>query len=407
MTTTNPNVRQDYENLNKAFDIDPIKHEINEELLFNTDLLNRCREDCKHTIDRKIATYGGSMVSDVLELIDIRTIHPAGKEIRNNDTGDVLPKGFQIRFDVNIDIGHKNELLEYIWDRDWLTTSPAMVFFRLPEYYQYVREDGIKVIWGIVDGSHRYDAASDANEENVIGWIVDFKISDPITLLSTIRKFANAELNLPKYVKKVRTKEDVAASVIETYRDKNSDLYRKIQNAKEEEITQIYIDEIMTYHYKSQKARAIYKILQNYDDIVVARKEYQSDLIESYIAEHCLDWVPSKSPYCSYVTSKGVRIIVTQTSGEKHLSVAYKYSKLVNDGTNAPIAIVFATSEKGLNKNNANERRNSFRTKVFNTIKDMGEGSKIIFEDLTGVNAKWLCFPELADEFDGGLINLV
>ena len=162
------------EYLNKTFDIDPIKYEVNEDLLFNTDLLNRCREDCKHTIDLKLATYGGSMVSDVLELIDIRTVHPAGKEIRNNDTNEVLPKGFQIRANVNIDIGHKNELLEYIWDRDWLTTAPAMVFFRLPEYYQYVRADGIKVIWGIADGSHRFDAASDANETSIIGWKVDF-----------------------------------------------------------------------------------------------------------------------------------------------------------------------------------------------------------------------------------------
>ena len=100
MTTTNPNVRQDYENLNKAFDLDPIKYEVNEKLLFNTELLNRCREECKHTIDLKVATYGGSMVSDVLELIDIRRVHPAGKEIRNNDTNDVLPKGFQIRANV-------------------------------------------------------------------------------------------------------------------------------------------------------------------------------------------------------------------------------------------------------------------------------------------------------------------
>ena len=37
----------------------------------------------------------------------------------------------------------------------------------------------------------------------------------------------------------------------------------------------------------------------------------------------------------------------------------------------------------------------------------MGEGYKAMFEDLTAVNPSWVCFPELADEFDGGLINLV
>ena len=35
MTTTNdPNVVQDYENLNKAFDLDFLKYEVNENLLF-------------------------------------------------------------------------------------------------------------------------------------------------------------------------------------------------------------------------------------------------------------------------------------------------------------------------------------------------------------------------------------
>ena len=51
MTTTNPNVVQDYENLNSAFDSDFPNREVNEDLVFNTELLNRCREECKHKID--------------------------------------------------------------------------------------------------------------------------------------------------------------------------------------------------------------------------------------------------------------------------------------------------------------------------------------------------------------------
>ena len=132
MTTTNdPNVVQDYENLNKAFDLDSIDYTVNEKLLFNSELLNRCREQCK-PINHLVTAYGGKMITDVLELIDIRTVHPAGKEIRNNKTGTVLPKGFQIRVDININADQRSRILNDIWSKNWNPTKPAMVLFRLP-----------------------------------------------------------------------------------------------------------------------------------------------------------------------------------------------------------------------------------------------------------------------------------
>ena len=81
MTTTNdPNVVQDYENLNSTFNSDFLDYEVNENLVFSTELLNRCRDECKHKIDVQVLAYGGKMVTNVLELIDIRTVHPAGKQ---------------------------------------------------------------------------------------------------------------------------------------------------------------------------------------------------------------------------------------------------------------------------------------------------------------------------------------
>ena len=45
MTTTNePNVVQDYDNLNSAFNSLFPDYQPNENLLFNTELLNRCRQ---------------------------------------------------------------------------------------------------------------------------------------------------------------------------------------------------------------------------------------------------------------------------------------------------------------------------------------------------------------------------
>ena len=400
MTTTNPNAVGDYENINRAFDLDFLDYEVNENLLFNTELLNRCREECKHTIDLKVATYGGKMVTNVLELIDIRTVHPAGKEIKNNKTGRVLPKGFQIRVDTNIDNKHKTSILEDIWNKDWNPSAPAMVFFRLPEEYQYVGEDGILVVWGIADGSHRFDAASDANQTSVIGWLIEMKVDK-------IRKFANAELNRVKYGAKDRSNEDIAGSVCVSYRDETSDLYARIKNAEDGEVNQILLDEILTYHVHAKTANAILRAVQHDPNVVVDRKQYDSTRMENYLAEHKIDWITTKEDYHHYVSNKGVRVIVIQDQGTSHIITAHHICQLIQI-SDKPITVAFSVNKTSkLTKENAEAERLSFKRKVINTIKVMGLGYKAMFEDLTAVNPSWVCFPELADEFDDGLINLV
>ena len=106
-----PLMNQNYTTLNDTFGVQNEEHVINERLLFNSEMLDRCRQDCKHYISRSLTEYGGKMVKDDLQLIDIRTVHPAGKEITNNKTGQVLPKGFQIRYDTNVDNAHKKTFL--------------------------------------------------------------------------------------------------------------------------------------------------------------------------------------------------------------------------------------------------------------------------------------------------------
>ena len=398
--TQTPNMVQNYTTLDDIFGVQYEEHTINENLLFNSEMLNRCRAECKHDISLAVAQHGGKMISNVLELIDIRSVHPAGKEIKNNKTGKVLPKGFQIRYDTNIDNAHKNDILEDMWNGDWLPSAPAIVLFRLPEEYQYIGEDGIKVIWGIIDGAHRFDAADDANQENIIAWLVDMEIDK-------IRKFANAELNRVKYGAKSRTDNDIAASVIVSYKDETSDLYARIENAEEGETNQILIDEIKSYHVKDQTAGKILRIIMHDPDVIVDRKEYDAKRMTNYIAEHRVTWSKTKDPDCDYVTDKGVRIILTQASGSNHVIVAHNICKLMQ-ASNAPISVVFATAiTDKLNKNNALEKRLAFKRKVLDVIKVMGQGYKMMYEDLTGVNPNWLCFPELADEFDDGMINIM
>ena len=129
--------------------------------------------------------------------------------------------------------------------------------------------------------------------------------------------------------------------------------------------------------------------------------------MKNYLAEHKIDWITTKEDYHNYVSDKGVRVIVLQDQGSSHIITAHHICQLQRI-SNDPITVAFSVDKSSkLTKENAEAERQAFKRKVINTIKVMGEGYKAMFEDLTAVNPSWVCFPELADEFDGGLINLV
>ena len=400
MTTTNdPNVGQNYENLNKVFDLDSIDYPVNENLLFNTELLNRCRVECK-PINHLVQQYGGKMVKDVLELTDIRTIHPAGKEIRNNITKEVLPKGFQVRYDTNINEKQKNKILNDIWSKYWNPTKPAMILFLLPKEYQYTGKDGVQVVWGIIDGAHRFAAASDDNQERIIAWLVDIP-------LKKIPKFANAELNRIECPQLDRSTEDVAASICLSILDEESDIYAKLENAEDGEKDKILRDEIRTYHYTHHKEiDAILRRIQHNPNVVVDRKQYGSDQMKNYIAEHVINWTKTSEDYHDYVSDKGVRVIVKQAQGESHITVANHICRL--QSSNKPITVAYTVDKaRKLTKENADAERREFIRKVNETIETNYKAGKLKYEDGTFINPNWVCLPELADEFDDGLITIV
>ena len=102
---------------------------INESLLFNSDLLERCRTFSPRIV-QSLNGYG-KLVEDQLQLIDMRQVHPAGKEIRNNKTGKVLPKGFQVRTDITIDHGNRDAILHDIEQKDWNPYARQIILFLL------------------------------------------------------------------------------------------------------------------------------------------------------------------------------------------------------------------------------------------------------------------------------------
>ena len=104
--------------------------EINEKLTFNSDLVSRCIRHSPRIVNT-LKGYG-KLLEEELQLVDMRQVHPAGREITNNDTKEVLPKGFQVRSDINIDTGNRDAIAHDISQNDWDPYQPQMILFKLP-----------------------------------------------------------------------------------------------------------------------------------------------------------------------------------------------------------------------------------------------------------------------------------
>ena len=310
--------------------------EINEKLTFNSDLVSRCIRHSPRIVNT-LKGYG-KLLEEELQLVDMRQVHPAGREITNNDTKEVLPKGFQVRSDINIDTGNRDAIAHDISQNDWDPYQPQMILFKLPKEYRYVNNDGIEVIWGILDGNHRFDAASQQLQERIIAWLVDMP-------LNKVRKYGNAEANRQKNSSKPRSNQDIADSIKVDIKDKTTQLYKDYIKAKEYEqevresddpnsipkqktVEQVVKEEINDYNVHANTSGAVYRIVVHESDIVVARKDYDAERRELYISEHYPEYIKVTGEQWDYETPQGVRIILIESTAERYLNVAHKICKI-------------------------------------------------------------------------------
>ena len=368
--------------------------EINENLLFNSDLLKLCRKKSP-TIKKSLKGYG-KLVEDELQLVDMRQVHPAGKEIRNNKTGEVLPKGFQIRSDMLIDTVNRDAIAEDISEKDWSPFTEQIILFLLPEEYKYTNNDGIEVIWGILDGNHRYDAADMQREENIIAWLVKM----PVNL---IVKYGNAEANRQKNSSKPRSNENIAVSVMKMMDDPTTKLYEDLKKAEESGDKKIDIieKELEDYHLHANTVPAILRIIiHESKQEICERKDYDSKRRAGYISEFYPEYIKVTGKDWDYETPEGVRVILIESSGSNHIIVAHKICKMQKEN-NDPISIVFSNAKGDkVTKENRDAIRRKFQTQIYGVIKEMHEGYDKIFDKKTAVVPTFECLPELSDEFD-------
>jgi hypothetical protein len=374
---------------------------INESLLFNSDLLERCRTFSPRIV-QSLNGYG-KLVENELQLIDMRQVHPAGKEIRNNKTGKVLPKGFQVRTDITIDHANRDAILHDIEQKDWNTHQRQIILFLLPEEYRYVNSDGIEVIYGILDGNHRYDAASMAAQENIIAWLVDMPINK-------LRKYGNAEANRQQNSSKPRSNQDIADSIKIDLDDSTTQLSKDVKKAEDDDklnVRDVLSKELDDYHVHFKTKQPIIRIIIDESNIVVDRKDYDAPRREVYVSEFCPTWIKVKGKDWDYETKDGVRVILIEASGSNDLIVSGKISRMQD--SNTPISICFSNAKgQKITKENRNIVRRQFMEKIYKNIRVIGKADQKLFVDKTGVIPSFECLPELADELDtNNLIRVI
>ena len=372
--------------------IDMSKVEINENLLFNSDLLEKCRI-FSPPIAPSLKGYG-KLVEDQLQLIDMRQVHPAGREIRNKKTGEVLPKGFQVRTDITIDHGNRDAILQDIEQNDWNSHAKQIILFLLPDEFKYWK-DGVEVIYGILDGNHRYDAASMAAQENIIAWLVDIP-------LKKLRKYGNAEANRQQNSSKPRSNQDIADSIKIDLDDSTTQLSKDVKKAEDDDeldVREVLSRELDDYHVHPKTKHPIIRIIIDESNIVVDRKDYDAKTREYYVSEFCTSWIKVKGKDWDYETTDGVRVILIEASGSNDLIVSGKISRMQN--SNVPISICFSNAKgQKVTKDNRDKIRRQFMEKVFKNIRVIGEADQKLFVKKNGVIPSFECLPELADELE-------
>ena len=369
------------------------EQEINENLLFNSDLLERCRKHSPRIV-KSLVGYG-KLYKEELQLVDMRQVHPAGKEIKSRKTNKVLPKGFQVRTDITIDTVNRDAISYDISQKDWSPYAEQIILFLLPEEYRYVNDDGIEVIYGILDGNHRYDAASQQYEERVVAWLVDMP-------LNKIRKYGNAEANRQKNSSKPRSNQDIADSIKMDIEDTTTQLSKEIKKAedsKELNVSDIIRKEIEDYKVHPNTVPAILRIIIHESNIVVDRKDYDSIRRGLFISEFCPSYVKIKGKEWDYETPEGVRIILIEASGSNHIIVANKICKMQKE--NDPICVTFSNAKGDkVTPENRDTLRRKFMLKVYEVMQENHEGYDRIFVKKNAINPSFECLPELADELE-------
>lgn len=389
-----------FDKLDEEFNPQTDKSEVNENLCFNTALLEKIRsqDHLKVKFVESIKGYA-TLVESEVQLVDLRQIHGL-ESIGTPNTPDFRPRGFQTRSDKDLNSKVVDELTYDIQMKDWDHTHQSGAVFLLPEKYQYIRDDGIEVIYGIGNLTHRYSAANNAVEEKIPAWIIDIP-------LHKLGKWANAEANYMRGSNNTRTNENIINQVILDMENPDTELHTQlkiaeaVKDANGNKVEDILYSEVQDYHVHPRTANSIVSSILHKTDVVTPdRKRWKADQMEDHIAKHRSEWIPSTVKGYDYEFGNTF-IILLNSEGDNILRATAKYTQHIT-GKYADRQVLFLVgTDKAtkLTKDNRDPIRNNIKKQFFDTINTYGKASSLIDKD-TARPPLWKWFPELNDEYD-------
>ena len=373
------------------------ENEMNPNRIFNKEFLeeiNKMQEICgaKNRLvsalnRRQRRKYGRLIKNGRINGIDIRQIHPPGEKLPNQNTGVLdYPNGLQIRKNISTDEDTVFKFGNIITNKQWDKTKDQIILILLPEEYQYVdQKTNIRVIYGILDGNHRFKAAESKLEEFVCAWIVEMDLGE-------IYEFGNAYCNRDDNVVKPRTNEDMANALVLTANDPNSDLYINLNSIdKEDKEHDSKVKDVLEkklqvdYQLDMRTIPAVTRIFFDSEGhhYTPDMKPYTSPTINSWIVGSKKDW----EPYCKDI---GVGIfkkdnaifIVFQHKGDNIDNAIMKASKVRKDHPDLTIHMVAVpNNDAGLQAKDLYEWGQKVKTSFYSRMEIIGEYYNYLQQD--------------------------
>ena len=336
---------------------------------------------------RQRRKYGRLIKNGKINGIDIRQIHAPGEKLYNQNTGVLdYPNGLQIRADISTDDKVVFTFGNVITNNQWDKTKDQMILILLPEEYQYVdKNTNIRVIYGILDGNHRYKAAVSKLEEFICAWIVEMNLGE-------IYEFGNAYCNRDDNVVKPRTNRDMANALVLTANDLNSDLYEDLNKIEQDdEKRDSKIKDILEkklqddYQLDMRTIPAVIRIFSDSEGhhYTPDMKPYTAPTINSWIVAHKKDWTPFRKDIGVGIFRKDNAIfIVFQEKGTNIDAAIMKAAKIRKDHPDLIIHMVAVPdNDAGLQAKDISKWGQNTKTSFFNHLSIIGEYHKYLQQD--------------------------
>ena len=304
--------------------------------IFNSHRLKSMRESSRplklHLDEAKRLTgfdHDVELVEDELQLIDIRQIHPPGKDLHYKDENgkpQVIVNGFQTR-QIIIDEDQVENISNDIKDRYWQEEQLAPVYFILPKIMQYPHPDdpNIMVKYGIIEGNHRTESARRAEQDNMIGWIVDFD-------LPSIRKIANLVFNTPRNTQVKLSCEDYGEQIITEITEEKTAFGKQYKVASADEKENLVKSEINSCTKNRAMRGNIEHYIQSKNLYTPAVKAYKQKDAHNYVENTDL-YIRTPDALWDYEskTNKDIVVILCEDKGAESERQIIKSSKIERD----------------------------------------------------------------------------